>query len=183
MEENLPEITEQTTLDRHPAGPSIIRAIHTGKSFLGLSQPEYRGMLKERYGISRSRELTRKQGDDLIEHFRSMGFGRPKQKRTCTLCMPKQRERRPIPKDVILSASPAQLALIDELRKAVKWRAADGYRRWLLKYFALAEIKWSTEASPVITALKGLLRSQHKYCDCPHKFEIPGGESDGSKAE
>ena len=145
------DVTEQTTLDKHPAGSAIIRAIHTGKSFLGLSQPEYRGMLRERYGVSSPKELTRKQGDDLIEHFRSMGFGRPKKKWSCTLCMPHQRDRRPIPKGVILPASPAQLGLIDELQKAVKWKARDGFKKWLFKYFALTEIKWSTEASPVIT--------------------------------
>jgi len=179
----MPDYTDQTTLDKHPAGPSIIKAIQTGKGVLGLSQPEYRGMLRERYGVSSSKNLTRKQGDDLIEHFRSMGFGRPKRKFVCTLCMPHQRDRRPIPKGVILPVSPAQLGLIDELQKAVKWKARDGFKRWLFKYFTLVEVKWSPEASVVITALKGLLRSQHKYCDCPHKFQIPGDESDGPKAE
>ncbi len=179
----MPEITEQTALDKHPAGPSIIRAIHTGKSVLCLSQPEYRGMLRERYGVSSSKELTRRQGDDLIEYFRSLGFGRPKHKWSCTLCMPKQREKRPIPKDIVYPASPGQVALIYELQKAVKWKVEDGYRRWLLKYFALTEVKWSPEATVVITALKGLLRSQHKFCDCRHKFQVPGGESDGPKTE
>jgi hypothetical protein len=158
------DITGQTTLDRHPAGSRIIRTIHTAKSFLGLSQPEYREMLRQRYGVSSSKDLTRKQGDDLIEHFRSMGFGRPKRKWTCTLCAPHQRERGPIPKETIYPASAGQLFLINELTKAVKWKAEDGYRRWLFKYFALTEIKWSPEASSVITALKGLLRSQHKDC-------------------
>ena len=140
-------------------------------------------MLRERYGVSSSKELTRKQGDDLIEYFRSLGFGRPKRKFVCTLCMPHQRSRRPIPKDMILTASQGQLGLIDELRAAVKWKARDGYRRWLFKYFGLKEIVTSPSASSVITALKGLLRSQHKYCDCPHKFQIPGDKSDRSKVE
>ncbi|MGD0230834.1 MAG: hypothetical protein ABSC19_10805 [Syntrophorhabdales bacterium] len=86
--------------------------------------------------------------------------------------MPHQRDRKPIPKETIFPASPAQLAVIDEVRKAVKWKAADGYSRWLFKYFGLTEVRLSPEATVVIVSLKGLLRSQHRYCDCPHKLQV-----------
>jgi len=167
-----PEFTAETPLAVHPGGLRIIRAIHTGKGFLGLTQPEYRALLKERYGVSSSKDLSRRQGDDLLEHFRSMGFGRQKRKWTCTLCMPHQRKKKPIPEGTIYDASGSQLALIGELRAAIKWKAENGFSHWLLKYFGLTEIETSPEASRVITALKGLARSQKRCCDCEHKFLV-----------
>ena len=152
------------------------------KPMMIFRSPPARGRgLKQGTAISSSKDLTRKQGDDLIEHFRFMGFGKHKQKWTCTLCMPKHREIRPIQKETIYPASLAQLGVICELRKAVKWKSADGYSRWLFKYLGLTEVRWSPEATAVIVALKGVLRSQKQCCDCPHKFQIHGDENDGTK--
>jgi hypothetical protein len=152
--------------------PKTIRAIQTGRSVLSLGPMAYMDMLKERYRVTSTKELTEDQGRDLIEHFRSLGFGRKKRKWTCNLCMPRKK-REGIPENVIYPASPSQLGLIDELKKAVKWNHPDGFRLWLKKYFDLTEIKTSPEASLVIVALKGLIRSQKKCTGCVWKQGIP----------
>lgn len=102
-----------------------------------------------------------------------MGFGRQKRKWTSNLCMPR-RKKESIPENVIYSASVAQLCVIDELKRAVKWHHPDGFRLWLKKYFDLSGTKTSPEASRVIVALKGLIRSQKKCKGCAWKFDIPG---------
>ena len=117
-----------------------------------------------------------------MDYFRTLGFGKKKRKWTCGLCAPRPRKGKPIPSDVIYAASPAQLAVIDDLQKVVRWSDSAGYSLWLRRYFHLSEIKLSPDATKVIVALKGLLRSEKKACgDCPFVAQVKGGFSGRSK--
>lgn len=138
--------------------------IHVGKTQLNLTDGEYRELLKTRYGVTSARDLAPAEGKDLIEYFRSIGFQPHDKKKTCTFCAPRPRRER-IPEDVVYSASPQQLALIRRLKDDIRWYTADGFTGWLKRYFGMTEIRLSTEASMVITAMKGLWRSQHR-CTC-----------------
>jgi hypothetical protein len=152
----------------------LITFFHTAKSRLHMSETEYRNLLKEKFGVTSSKDLTREQAEAFKDHFISLGFGKKKRRWTCGYCAPRPKGK-PIPKDVIYPASRAQLAVIDELQKAVKWKHLDGYRRWLDKYFHLDKIEWSPQASAVIVALKGLLRSQKQACGgCPFAGHVKG---------
>jgi hypothetical protein len=81
--------------------------------------------------------------------------------------MPSPRDgKAAIPAETIYPASPEQLDMIEDLKEAIEWSHSDGFRRWLLKYFALSEIEFSPQASAVIFALQKLLKSQHKCSAC-----------------
>lgn len=143
---------------------SWLVVIHVGKTQLNMTDGEYRDLLKKRYGVTTARDLVPAQGKDLIEHFKSLGFRPRIREKMCTFCTPRPR-RGKIPEGVVYTASPQQIALIRRLRDDIRWYTADGFKGWLKRYFGLTEIKVSTDASMVITALKGLWRSQHK-CRC-----------------
>ncbi len=149
--------------------------IHVGKTQLNMTDADYRDLLRERYGVATARDLAPAQGKDLIEHFKSLGFQPQEKRKTCTFCAPRPRRER-IPEDVVYPASPGQLALIRRLREDIRWYTADGFKGWLRRYFDMTEIRLSTEASMVITALKGLWRSQHK-CTCSLVQESRRGAS------
>lgn len=141
-----------------------LAVIHVARVQLNLTDNEYRDLLKKRYGVTSARDLAAEQGKDLIDYLKSLGFRPLSRKRACTFCAPRP-PRDKIPEDVVYSASPQQLAMIRRLRDDIRWYTVDGFKGWLRRYFGLTEIKVSTDASMVITALKGLWRSQHK-CRC-----------------
>ena len=59
-------------------GPGItarqIKLIHIGKNSLRLDRDEYRMILRERYGVGSSKDLTTGQASDLLEYFKGLGF-------------------------------------------------------------------------------------------------------------
>jgi hypothetical protein len=164
--------------------PSVLRFIHTAKSRLLFTEQEYRALLKEHYGIGSSKELSPAQADDLMNFFRQLGFSKKKRKYTCLLCAPREKKQ-PIPAGTIYPVKPTQLAVIDEMQKAVKWRRPDGFARWLLRYFGIDKVTTSLEASRVIAGLKGVLRSQLGKCTaCSFAPRLKGqaDEANGNNA-
>lgn len=144
---------------------SWLSLIHVGKTQLNMTDGEYRDLLKKRYGVTTAKDLAPAQGKDLIEHFKTLGFQPQTRERTCTFCAPRPCREKKIPEGVVYTASPQQLALIRRLKEDIRWYTVDGFKGWLRRYFGITEIRLSTDASMVITALKGLWRSQHK-CTC-----------------
>lgn len=138
--------------------------IHVAKTQFNMTDSDYRGLLKARYGVTSARDLAPAQGKDLIDYFKSLGFRAQGKNTTCTFCAPRPK-REKISEDVVYTASPRQLALIRRLKDDIRWYTADGFQGWLKRYFNITEISLSTDASMVITGLKGLWRSQHK-CRC-----------------
>ncbi len=149
-----------------------VQLIHVAKAPLRLSDEVYRGVLQRRYGASSCKDLTQTQGKDLVRYFRRLASYKP-DKVTCSLCMPREKGKT-IPADAVYPVSPEQIVAIDRLKNAIRWKRSDGYEKWLLKYFALVEIKWSREASVVINALRSLLKSQNKCSSCLGKPKTKG---------
>jgi len=148
----------------------ILAFFATARSRLAMPEKVYRQILFEKFGVASARQLTREQAAELMDFFRTLGFGHVKRKYTCLLCSPRPNKDAPIPKDVVYPVSGAQLAVIDEFQKRVKWRDPEGFKKWLSKYFGIAEVTTSPQATRVITALQGLLRSQKQACGaCPFK--------------
>lgn len=143
---------------------SWLAVIHLARVQLSLSDAEYRLILKDRYGVKSAKDLTPDQGKDLVSHFRTLGFIPVPRNKPCKRCAPRPK-REVIPAGVVYPASPGQLAKINRLKDDIEWRAADGFSRWLLRYFNIKVIQTSVEASSVIWALLKLWRSQHK-CSC-----------------
>lgn len=156
--------------------PKAVRFIHTAISRLLLDDQDYRALLKDRYGATTCKALTRAQGADLVHYFKTLGFGKePKRKFDCWYCKPRPKDTRPIPEGVIYPVSSAQLAVIDELSRAIAWSDPAGFEKWLAKYFHISKVEWSPQASAVIVALKGLLRSRKQKCGgCPFVGQLKG---------
>ena len=58
-----------------PPNKKSIQLIHIAKGQLQISEDDYRGILAHRYnGKSSSLDLSQRQADDLIHHFKSLGF-------------------------------------------------------------------------------------------------------------
>ena len=57
------------TLDR-----GMLAKIHIAKKELGWSDDIYRDILQTRYKVDSAAKLNRFQGDDLIRHFKGLGF-------------------------------------------------------------------------------------------------------------
>ncbi len=141
-----------------------LSVIHVAVSRLRLDDEEYRAILKGRYGVHSAKDLTPSQGQDLIDHFKSLGFVPIRRNKVCKRCLPRPK-RAAIPANVIYPVSPAQLAQIKHLKNDIKWWTVDGFSGWLKRYFNITRIQTSTEASSVIHALLRLWRSQSR-CRC-----------------
>ena len=89
-----------------------IKLIHIGKNSLRLDQDEYRMILRERYGVETSKDLTTEEASDLLEYFRGLGF-------------PLQRpERAPLPKH-----ESSLFGLREEVRDLALMRWGEGWER------------------------------------------------------
>lgn len=141
-----------------------LAVIHVAAARLRLGDEEYRAILKDRYDVRSARDLSAIQGQDLINHFKSLGFTPIQRNKACKRCLPRPK-RDAIPANVVYPVSPAQLAQIKQLREDIKWRSIDGFYGWLKKYFNLRLIQTSAEASSVIYALLRIWRSQNG-CKC-----------------
>ena len=150
------------SLDRSMTG-----TIQAARIYMRQSLEEFSGFLNDRYGVLYPDDLTPSQIEDLLEYFRLIGFLKAKRKWTCTLCKPRER------KAVDTSpASPGQRVLLQALADSVKWHHEMTFKTWLLRYFGIEEVSTGDDASRVIVALKGLIRSQKKRCqDCAWRFE------------
>jgi phage gp16-like protein len=51
-----------------------LQIVHVAKGKVGMSDDEYRDMLELRYNVSSSKNLTVEQLDDLMKHFKALGF-------------------------------------------------------------------------------------------------------------
>lgn len=142
------------------------KLIHMAKAQLGIDEAAYRAVLVSRYHVMSAKELSYSQATDFIEYFKRLGFRiKGTHKSICRyMCEPRNR-REKLPENVVLMVSPGQLAKIGRLRDDIHWKVQDGFARWMKKYFGVTTIRYSTEATMVIEALKSMWKSQHK-CVC-----------------
>ncbi|NLT22589.1 MAG: regulatory protein GemA [Syntrophorhabdus sp.] len=145
-----------------------LQIIHVALKQLRLDDATYRAMLKNRYKVESSKNLSYREASELIDCFKGLGF-RLKTKRTppqnpCWPCAPRT-PGVPLPENVVVLASPGQLRMIEHLAADIKWRHWDGYRRWLKKYFKIDQVRTSPDASAVIEALKNMWKDQNG-CAC-----------------
>ncbi len=156
------------TCDMKPIEPKQIKLIHVAKGQLRLGDDTYRLMLRQWFGVETSKDLSYNQASTIIDEFKKLGF-RLKTKRTppqnpCWPCAPRT-PGVPLPENVVVLASPGQLRMIEHLAADIAWRHWDGYRRWLMKYFKIDQVRTSLEASAVIEALKDMWKRQNG-CAC-----------------
>jgi hypothetical protein len=155
------------SLDRSMTG-----TIQAGRIYMRQSVQEFSGFLKDRYGVLYPDNLTPGQIQDLLGYFRLIGFLKPKRKWTCALCKPRERDG-----SKSGPVSDGQRALLQTLKDRVRWSPETTFESWLKGRFGITGITCGGDASIVIVALKGLIRSQKGRCrGCSWRFDI---EADG----
>ena len=146
------------TISDRPITPAQVRAIHVALPRRGIDDDEYRGLLRDRFGVDTCKKLNRRQASELL-----LALGRalpqpPGGKR-------KPRRRQPAPHatagaNVRQMVTPGQRRLIETLAGEIAWREADGYRRWLGKFMSLERVATAAQAARVIEGLKAMRRRQ-----------------------
>ena len=143
--------------DADPVTARQIRAIHVAARAADLDDDAYRAMLRARHGVRSSRDLTRAQATDLLR-----ALGVPLRRPPTPYRDPRLPRRRPehTPPGVTALPSPRQLRLIDDLAGRVRWRADDGYERWLHSRMGLRRVATSMQAARVIEGLRAMAGRQ-----------------------
>ena len=135
--------------------PAQIRAIHTVLSRNAIDDETYRWLLKNRYGVTSSKSLTRAQAGDLLDHLSGKT---PIQTASRAPRRRLRREGRGTPTVVGLITT-AQREFIGELVSEIHWRVEDGYARWLQANQGLNRAPATrAEAARVIEGLKHMKR-------------------------
>jgi hypothetical protein len=129
-----------------------IALIHVAKSQLGLSEDEYRDLLRSVAGVESSRDLTPPGLQKLLARFKEMGF-----KLTV-----KPRPARATHRDPDALPSPPQSQKIAELYAALGW-TSEGQIKFNKRQCGVAWPQTRAEANKVIEGLKSILaRGQEK---------------------
>lgn len=127
------------------AAPKI-RLLQVGRKHLALSEDDYRAILNRFGGCVSAKELDQRGFDDVMNHFRVLGFTSDARKATYG-------ER-------INMASPGQVALIRKLwREAVDNPTDAALNAFLSNHFKVSALRFlpSSKASGAITALKAMV--------------------------
>ena len=124
--------------------PAQIQLIHSAKAQLGISDAEYRALLRLYDAVS-CKDLDYESASALIDEPRRKGFrisGAPTAKR---------------PRGVTGLITPAQVKYLSALIGQVDWRMEDGYERLCIKIIKKRRPTTSREAGRMIECLKGML--------------------------
>ena len=133
------------------ATASQVRSLRIAQRKNGLDDATWYGILRDRWGVDRTRDLTRSQASELLDELgrtlpRPPGTGRPKAPR------PKRVEG-----GATRLVTAAQRALIDELRGEIEW-GQGGYEGWLSANQGLTRVATNVQAGKVLQALLAMRR-------------------------
>lgn len=134
-----------------PATAAQVRSLRIAQRRRGLDNETWYGILRDRFDIARTRDLTRRQASELLDELgrqlaRPPGTGRPRAPRPDRL-----------DEGATRLVTAAQRRVIDELRAELEW-GPDGYEGWLQSNQGLARIATSAQAGRVIQALLAIRR-------------------------
>jgi len=130
--------------------------IHIAKSELRLSDDQYRDCLFARYHVYSSVDLTVVQGEDLLRHFRSLGW---------KARAPKRPRARP---NALELASPPHLALLAKFYDGLGWEPARrvGFNR---KMTGRPWPQSRADCNKIIEALKAMAKRNYAERPTPTK--------------
>lgn len=143
-----------------PITKAQIRAVHILLAKTGMTDTDYRLLLRNRFDVASSKDLDSTEAHQLIVQ---LAGGRE---------VSKKRIRKPIKQPALASASaysgnlirmvtPQQRKLIDALQKEINWYQPEGYLTWLQKSLGLSAVRTKEEAQKTINGLKGLKSHGH----------------------
>ena len=147
-----------------PITPQQVRAIHAAKSRAGMDEDAYRAMLHDRYGVTSSKHLTRRQASELLTRFgaklpRPPGSGpAPTARRRAAEAAQATTAAPPPGSGVTRLPTPTQRLFIEDLVSEIEWREADGYRSWLQHTMKMERVTTMAQAAKVIEGLKAIKR-------------------------
>jgi hypothetical protein len=128
--------------------------IHIAKRELKLSDPLYRGFLNVLFGRGSARDLSHKQVDELLDHFKSLGWGNEYS------AGPRQSERRPSGRGRS-PATMAQIGLIVYLWKngpGICHKSMEALDHFLNHHFHISEMKQvkASQVPGILGAIKNM---------------------------
>ncbi|MGE4496324.1 MAG: phage protein GemA/Gp16 family protein [Deferribacterales bacterium] len=124
-----------------------VQLIHIAKKQLEICDDDYRSILNEYFKVRSSKDLTERQAERLITHFRQKGF------RINTA-----KKAKPTGSTIIAFPTSFQLELIEVLKSNIVWKAGfEGFQLWLEKRMRIKKIRTKQEAAKVIEGLKAML--------------------------
>lgn len=145
----MPEISRTARIT-----PAQIRAVKGTVRRLGMTDMEYRALLRERWDVASCTALTRREASDLLR-----ALGRPLARAPGEQPPRPPRPRpAPTPPGVTRLATPAQRRLIDELAREIEWSQPGGYPVWLKRSQGIDRIVTATQAHRVIEGLRAIKR-------------------------
>lgn len=124
--------------------PRQARYVHVLLGQVGISDDEYREILRRDFGADTCKDLSRAQAAQLISDLVALTRPRP--------APPRPR------RGVTTLATARQRQLLVDLVSEIEWRLDDGYERWLKANQSLEAVRTSAEAARVI---RGLLAIKH----------------------
>lgn len=149
-----------------PPERNQITKIHIAKSELAMDDHAYRDLLADRYGVGSSLKLTPTQADDLLAHFKRLGW-KVKPSGTKRRYKPdpgkglQRPERRLKPVDRHIGpVSAAQRTKIEALAMVINWRTRDGLNHFCLRMIGREAPAYFHEAHKFIEILKGFRNRQ-----------------------
>lgn len=137
-----------------------VQLIHVAKAKLGLSDDDYRLIIRTQTKKESCKELTYVQASHLIDYFKTLGFSIKRRYRTPDRGAHRRNRRRHLPGNVVFLPSFYQIEMVEALAAKIAWRVEGGYLLWLKKYMKIARIRTAEEAEKVIEGLKGMLAHQ-----------------------
>ena len=126
-----------------------IVAIHAACSARGIRGDAYRRLLKDRFDVGSSTDLTVDQASDLLD---SMGIPRPAPK-------PRRRRRR-LPHGVDRLITQPQRALIAKLLEQLGVSDDDAFELWCQRTCGASRPRTTREANLVVEGLKAMRRKR-----------------------
>lgn len=123
-----------------------VRYLHVLLGQVGITDDDYRDLLRRDFGADTCKDLTRDQAKQMISDLAGKTRSRP---------APVRR-----PRGVGGLATPGQRKLLKDLVSEIEWQQHDGYKRWLQVNQGLETVRTSAEAARVIRGLLAIKRSQ-----------------------
>lgn len=153
-----------------PINRKQISIIKMAQGLLGISDPDYRRMLKTRFNVTSCTKLSYDQAGEFIRELESKGFTLKPKKNSASRPAAKRpaRQQRPaIPRDqgnVVALANREEIDKINSVAALIEWREANGLDLFLEKRMGIRDgrVRTSKDAYLAIEGLKKMFENQMK---------------------
>ena len=163
----------RTTPD-YPISAGQRSTIKMAQHQLGISDADYRGMLKERYGVTSCTKLSYRQAGHFLQELEKKGFTIIQKPKKQQHPRPLRRRTdhgfnttRPVSRDndkVVCLVTPDEIDKLNKVAALIQWREENGLARFLERRMGIKKgrVKTSAEAYLAIEGLKKMFENAMK---------------------